>query len=87
MGSVLDAWCSQKTLQGVDSGKLSSALEAARLSYHAQAIRTMNDIAGGKWFANAFIWSPFLRQSLSGLGISEEKGAGLRDVRQNRLHS
>ena len=48
MGSVLDAWCQQNTLKGIDTNKLSNALEQARLSYHAQAIRTMNGDTGGK---------------------------------------
>ena len=46
MGSVLDAWCTQNTLKGIDFTKLSNALEQARLSYHAQAIRAMNGDTG-----------------------------------------
>ena len=42
MGEVLDAWCTNKALRGVSFADLSSALEQARLSYHADTVRSMN---------------------------------------------
>ena len=55
MGSVLDAWCNQNTLKGIDTNKLSNALEQARLSYHAQAIRSMNGDGGGKLLVYVYL--------------------------------
>ena len=46
MGEVLDAWCARGTLRGVDASQLSSALDQARLTYHAQAVRAMSEQAG-----------------------------------------
>ena len=41
MGKLLDAWVGSGTLKSINATKLLTILEQAKMTYHAQAIRTM----------------------------------------------
>ncbi|TRY77862.1 hypothetical protein TCAL_08134 [Tigriopus californicus] len=95
MGEVLDAWCTKGTLRGVDANKLSSALDQARLTYHAQAIREMS----GNGSDNGLIKAPLpasarsitsIRSShtlppASANGYSNHHSTGKRGSKLNRM--